>query len=560
MTARSLLILAFPVLAYGFWVSTSFTDLAAGVALFLFGIFCMEQGFKTYQGGTLQSMLNASTDSLGKSLAFGLASSALTQSSSLVSVLTISFLSAELIGLRQGIGIILGANLGTTTGAWLIAGFGLNLQLATYALPMLVFGALLLLQGAKKLNGAGWVLIGLSFLFLGIDYLKDGFATLSGQIDLSRYALTGLRGLLTYTFIGIAATVLMQSSHATLTLIITALAAGQINYENALALAVGANVGTTVTAVVAALGANIAGKRLAAAHLVFNVATGVVALLLMQFLVVAVDTLADWIGIPAENHSLKLALFHTLFNLLGIALILPVTDPLARWLERLLQRDPKLRDQPRYLSTVTLDLPGAAVAVVNKETRHLFSNAFTLIAHGLNLHRSWITGTSDLERLLTDPGPLIEFDIDEYYTRKIKDIYSANIEFISRAQAAATPEFAGAFNALRQANMDVVGAIKAVKHLRKNLSLYMHSENPDIRREYNRFRIRLGEVLRAVAAVRDTEDSAVALLSLDMIRTDILGGQHDAATVADALIRERKITSRMATSLINDGVYAREVI
>ena len=163
-------------LCYGFWASTSFKDIAAGVALFLFGMLCMEQGFKAYSGGALQRILGACTDRLWKSLAFGVVSTTLVQSSSLVSVVTISFLSAELIGLRQGIGIIFGSNLGTTTGAWLIAGFGLKVKLSAYALPMLVFGVLLLVQASRRLKGIGWVLMGVGFLFLGIDYMKEGFS------------------------------------------------------------------------------------------------------------------------------------------------------------------------------------------------------------------------------------------------------------------------------------------------------------------------------------------------------------------------------------------------
>ena len=108
--------------------------------------------------------------------------------------------------------------------------------------------------------------------------------------------------------------------------------------------------------------------------------------------------------------------------------------------------------------------------------------------------------------------------------------------------------------------MDVVAAIKAVKHLRKNLLTYMQSNNPYIRREYNRFRVRIGEVLRSLAVLRNTDDNVVALLSLDRIRVEILGSENEAAIIADALIRDHAITSQMATSLINDGGYVREVI
>ncbi len=560
MLSRILLPSAFLILGYGFWVSNSFKDIAAGVALFLFGMLCMEQGFKAYSGGALQRFLSASTDRLWKSLTFGIVSTTLMQSSSLVSVITISFLSAELIGLKQGIGIIFGANLGTTTGAWVVAGFGLKVKLSAYALPMLVFGVLFLMQASQKLKGIGWVLMGIGFLFLGIHYMKEGFSDFSGQIDLTQYAMTGIAGLLVFTLMGMVATVIMQSSHATLTLIITALAASQISYENALALAIGANVGTTVTAMLGAIGANISGKRLAGAHLVFNLTTGLVALFSIQLLLTAVDTIGAWLGIGADDHTLKLALFHTLFNLLGVVLMLPLVNTMVNWLERLLKKDHSMSDRPRYLSEASLSLPQVALTAATKETKHLFSNAFTIIAHGISLRRATIVSDEDLQKLIEPRAKVIEMDLDEQYARMIKDIYGANIEFLSKAQAAASHQHANAYNSLRRANTDVVSAIKAVKHLRKNLVHYMQSSNPHIRREYNRFRVRIGEVLRSLAVLRDTDDSVVALLSLDRIRVDILGKESEAAEVADGLIRIGAITSQMATSLINDGAYVREVI
>jgi phosphate:Na+ symporter len=144
---RNVLLLAiFALLTYGFWVSPDFKTIAAGVALFLLGMFALEQGFKAFSGGVLETFLKTTTDTTWKSLGFGIVSTTLMQSSSLVSVLTISFLSAGLIALSQGIGIIFGANLGTTTGAWLVAGLGLKVDIAAYAMPMLVFGVIMVFQ------------------------------------------------------------------------------------------------------------------------------------------------------------------------------------------------------------------------------------------------------------------------------------------------------------------------------------------------------------------------------------------------------------------------------
>ena len=133
----------FLLLAYGFWHSTEFKTVTAGVAIFLFGMLSLEEGFKTFTGGTLEKILKKSTNSVAKSMAFGVLTTTVMQSSSLVSVITISFLSAGLLELASAIGIIFGANLGTTTGAWLVAGFGLKVNLSAYAMPMLVFGVIL---------------------------------------------------------------------------------------------------------------------------------------------------------------------------------------------------------------------------------------------------------------------------------------------------------------------------------------------------------------------------------------------------------------------------------
>ena len=317
MLRKALLPIIFLILAWGFWISPQFKEIAAGVAIFLFGMMSLEEGFKAFTGGALERFLQASTNKLWKSLGFGIISTTVMQSSSLVSVITISFLSAELIGLAAGIGIIFGSNIGTTTGAWLVAGIGLKIDIAAYAMPLLVFGVVLMFQNKRALKGFGYILAGIGFLFLGIHYMKTGFETFQDSLDLSQFAMTGFLGLIAYTAVGIVATVVMQSSHATLILGITALAAGQITYENSLAIAIGSNVGTTVTAVLGAMNANVPGKRLAAAHLIFNLTTGAIAIVFISQLAAVVDFVSEAVGIAGDNFTLKFAVFHTLFNIIG---------------------------------------------------------------------------------------------------------------------------------------------------------------------------------------------------------------------------------------------------
>ncbi len=550
--------LIFAVLAYGFWISPDFKQIAAGVAIFLFGMLFLEDGFKAYTGGVLEKILKRTTDKLWKSMTFGVVSTSIMQSSSLVSVITISFLSAGLIGLTAGIGIIFGANLGTTTGAWLIAGFGLKIDIAAYAMPMLVFGIILAFQGSKTAKGLGYILAGLGFLFLGIHHMKEGFETFKDTIDLSQFAVPGFAGLLLYTGIGIFATVVMQSSHATLVITITALAAGQITYENALALAIGANIGTCITAILGAISANVDGRRLAAAHLIFNVTTGVVAIALMNQILVVVDWIAAHIGIAADDWTLKLSIFHSLFNTLGILIMVPLMGTLVKVLYRILPQPKADLVAPLYLNEAVTEFPDTLVETVRKEVLHLYDNAFEVLAHGLNLHRHDIRSDADLAELTQRPDKLMEFDIDEIYGRKVKVLYNAIVEFTSRTQADLPQEHMERIYILREAARDIVEAIKDVKHMRKNLITYIVSDNPNIKAEYNKIRAQLGEILRELTTLRDAGEAA-DLVALDGLRLQMEENDVTLNGDLDRLIREGRITAPMATSLMNDSSYSYDV-
>lgn len=547
------------VLFVGLWFSTDFRVISAGVAIFLFGMISLEEGFRAFSGGNLERLLSRTTDKLWKSLSFGIVSTAIMQSSSLVSVLTISFLSAGLINLAGGLGIIFGANIGTTTGAWLVAGLGLKVDIAAYAMPMLIFGVLLIFQSSKTLKGFGYVLAGLGFLFLGIHYMKDGFSTFKDTIDLSQFAVAGFLGLVIYSLIGTFATVVMQSSHATLVLIVTALAAGQITYDNALALAIGANVGTTITAILGAIGANFQGKQLAAGHLVFNVLTGAVAIVFIHQFTWAVDGISRIIGIAADDYTLKLAVFHTLFNLVGVALMVPLMGRLAAFLGSLFVSPPEDRVAPKYLNEAVLEVPDTLLAALRNETLHLFGNAEEVIAHSLSLHRHTIESDADLTAFADKSREVIEFDLDSIYERKVKALYAAILDFTSQAQPGVSGANLERLRALREAARLIVECVKDAKHLRKNMTRYIKSGNPHIRKEYNALRVRLAMLLRYLHHMSSGPDADFDVLDLDDFKLEIEGTNIMRDGTLDALIRQDRITAFMGSSLMNDMGYARSL-
>ena len=551
------------VLGYGFWISPDFKEIAAGVAIFLFGMISLEEGFKAFSGGLLEKILKKSTDKTYKSIGFGMMATTVMQSSSLVSVLTISFLGAGLIGLAQGIGIVFGANIGTTTGAWLVAGFGLKVKISAYAMPMLVFGVILIFQKAKSLKGIGYILAGLGFLFLGIHYMKDGFEAFKATIDLAAYGGVGLKYLFIFTGIGIFATVVMQSSHATLVLIITALSVGQISYENALALAIGANVGTTITAIIGSMSSNIVGKRLAGAHLIFNVTTGLIAIIFMSQIMWSVDWFSALVGIADDDYTLKLAVFHTIFNVIGVVVMIPFIDKLVVFLESTLkgkdEKEVESYETAQYLNDSVLELSGTAMAAIVRETKHLYINAFEIMAHGLNLKRGNILSTMELEDVIKDGYSKKVVDIDDFYEHHIKGIYGEIIDFATQAQSKMEPEDIEKLYVLKLASRDIVDAVKDTKHLQKNLVKYRNNLNKHIQEQYDGIRIGLAELLRTIDTVSKTseEDEIILLLSkmkVNMQRYDIM-----ANGTLDNLIRNDLISNEMATSLMNDSSYAYEI-
>ena len=547
------------VLAYGFWVSPNFKAIAAGIAIFLFGMLSLEQGFQAFTGGTLERLLRRTTSSTARSLLFGVVSTTLMQSSSLVSVITISFLSAGLITLTAGIGIIFGANLGTTTGAWLVAGFGLKVNIAAYAMPMLAFGIILIFQSSRSLKGIGYILAGLGFLFLGIHYMKEGFDAFKDTINLAEYAVAGYPGVLLFTLIGILATVVMQSSHATLVLTITALAAGQITYENALALAIGANVGTTITAILGAMSANEAGKRLAAAHLIFNVLTGVIAIVFIYQLVSLVNGLSSLVGIAHGDYTLKLAVFHTIFNFLGIIVTLPLINLLVVNLEKYIPEKKPEVDQPKYLSDSSAVFPGTAVEAVRMETLRVYEAALRIIIDGLGMKSTEVLSEIDLKQSLATQSRIHRFDIDAMYERHIKGIYSAIVAFISDTTFSRREESSADLQWLRETNVQLVEAVKDIGLLQENLIDYVASENQNMRDVYNRIRLQIGLIIRDLEELRTSGAGVIDVLSLDALKLLVEEEQDGLNQTIAELIGERAITPAMGSSLINDGTFANEI-
>jgi phosphate:Na+ symporter len=339
--------------------------LIGGLGLFLLGMGMMTDGLKLAAGPALQSILAAATHTRWHALGSGILVTALVQASGAVTVATIGFINAGLLGLAPALWVLFGANVGSTMTGWLVAAVGLKFKIEALALPLIGAGMLLRLIGAGRRGGAfGTALAGFGLLFMGIGLLQQSFTGLAGQLSLPQGdgALTVAAQLL----IGVVMTVLMQSSSASIAIALTAAQGGLIEAQGAAAVVIGANIGTTFTALLAAIGATPNARRAAAAHVIFNLITACVALALLPWLIAALTRAQAALGM-ADDPAMLLALFHTTFNLLGVVLMWPLAAGLTRWLQQRFRAREEDQAQPQFLDDNVLAVPALALDALGRE-------------------------------------------------------------------------------------------------------------------------------------------------------------------------------------------------
>jgi phosphate:Na+ symporter len=545
------------------WFIVSNNDaktIISGIAIFLIGMHYMEEGFKLFSGGALETILERFTSTLPRAIGTGFLATSVVQSSSLVSVIVISFLSAELIGLAQAVGVVFGSNIGTTTTAWLVSSFGLKIKIAQYALPMLIFGVIMQFSKQNSYKGLGSVLIGLGFIFLGIAYMKEGFETLKDGLDLTEYAMEGYLGILVYILFGAVATVIIQSSSATMAIIITALASGQIDYVSALSLAIGANIGTTVTAILGSLASNRNGKRLAVAHLIFNMVTGVLAFIFIYQLKDLVEYLAPMLAIAQDDYAMKLALFHTIFNVIGVLVVAPFTKYMVVFLEGLFSMKEKGRGQPKYLTDEVMEIPSSSLEALRLETIHLYDKCLEAIAHAMNLHRTHIFSDQEVMTVVEHSDKPIHINIDEVYQQEIKNLYSAIVNYASQTQTYMDVEDNQKVYEIKLTARNLIEMVKDIRELQKNLNYYYKHRHNYMINEYNKLRQQLVTILRRIQEIRLSEgESSDVLTQIEVLKEKARDNEMFLTQNVDTLIREHKIDSKMASSLINDVGFTHSI-
>jgi len=346
-----------------------------GLGVFLLGMVIMTDSLKKLAGDRLRLMIFEFTKTPISGASTGALTTAIVQSSSATTVAAVGFVGAGLMSFPNALGIIFGANIGTTITGWMVALLGFKFSIDHFAFPLVFIGVMLRLFASRKVATTGLTIAGFGLIFIGLEHLQSGMANMQALFDFSKLNTDSVLGLLKLVLIGLAFTLVTQSSSAGVAVTLTALFSGIIEFEQAAALIIGMDIGTTVTSWLASLGGTVGAKRTGLSHVIYNFMTAVLALLLITPYIEVINWFFP--NATSENAELALVGFHSFFNLIGVLAILPFTQQFANLIEKILPDSrTKLTDK---LEPKLLESPELALNAVQQTLQILHVALLTLL-------------------------------------------------------------------------------------------------------------------------------------------------------------------------------------
>ncbi|MFC1588734.1 Na/Pi cotransporter family protein [Pseudomonadota bacterium] len=554
-----------------------FTDLLTllgSLGLFLYGMKVMSDSLMMLAGDQMRGILASTTSNRFFALLTGFFITAAIQSSSATTLMVVSFVNASLLTLTEAVGVIMGANIGTTVTAWLIAILGFKVKMSAIALPLVGAGFLLTVSKNENKKQWGYFIVGFALLFIGLQFLKDSVPDIGNNPEalafLAEYTANGYFSVLLFMIIGAVLTLVVQSSSAAMALTLLMCHEGWVPFDIAAAMIVGQNIGTTITANLAAIVGNYHAKRAARAHLIFNVVGAAwIFMIFYPYLNVVANMVEQVDGIsPFMNAAaapIALSLFHTSFNILNAALLIGfltfIVNLSMRMVPEVKEKEIEI-DQPQFLTEPSIQYIETGIKALTDESVRLLQNAaYKVFAHGLGVHRHDLESDQDMHKLLDISPKTIKIDIDLVYATQIKIIYSRILDYATRLQRQAEPthEQIEAIRNILVADRLLVQIVKRMKPLQDNLERYMSSDNETLRREYNVLRRRILKVVREIKRIGPAENLAEHLEKIQNQRSkaekmDVLLTGH-----IEELLVAGEITDEMASSLINDSANAARI-
>lgn len=377
----------------------------AGLGIFLFGMHMMEESIRLLSGAAFRSLIRKYTGTNLKAIFSGMFSTAILQSSSAVSLMVLAFVGAGIMSLTQAIAVMMGTKIGTTATAWIVAVFGFKFDIDAFSLPLIGIGGLgiILLARSPKYVNISKFLVAFGFLFMGLDYMKNSVDQLGHVIDPAMFADYGV---LVFALVGLILTAIMQSSSATIAIVLTMLFSGVITFNSGAAMVIGANVGTTVTVLLGSLGGIVSKKQAALSQLIFTVSTAIITLLVLPVLTWFVLVFLGF----EENLVLGLALFHSIFNVIGVIIFFPFISQLAGFAEDRIQE--KQETFSKYIHNTEPSESDAGMEAFRKEISRQLRHSLLYVDQTIQSGRQ--------AKQIAYPG-LVQYhgEIFEYYTKLV---------------------------------------------------------------------------------------------------------------------------------------------
>ena len=413
-----------------------FLKLIGALGFFIYGMTIMSEGIQKAAGSKMREILSAMTSNRFKGVFTGLFITSIIQSSSATTVMVVSFVNAGLLNLIEAIGVIMGANIGTTVTAWLVAFFGFKFSISAFALPVIAFGFPMMFFKGEKIRALGEFLIGFALLFMGLDALKNAVPDIKNNPEvlyfLSTFSSHGMLSTIFFVGVGTLLTVVIQSSSAAMALTLTLVYKGILPLDVAAAMCLGENIGTTITANLAAIVANVHAKRAAVAHSLFNIIGVVLAVLVFPYYL----RLIGWLWQPVQaflvqyipdlgmnSSEMQLALFHTMFNTINVILLIGFVKQLAWAAEKVVPQKEGEKDDfhLEFIGRGILQTPELSLLEAKKE----IVKYAEIDRKGVAMVRDLINETDEkvqadlIERIkkyeeITDR---IEVEVDRYLTK-----------------------------------------------------------------------------------------------------------------------------------------------
>jgi len=489
----------------------------SGLGIFLFGMSFMESALKEFAGVKFKQWIKNSTSSTSKAILTGAGATALLQSSGVVSLMALSFVSASLISLQGGIGLVFGANIGTTATAWLVAILGFKVKIEAFALPMIGLSSIILtFTKSPKLAATAKIFIGFGLLFFGLEILKDAIEVSAKSINIADFSGYGV---IFFLLLGVVLTTLIQSSSATTAIVLSALSTNIITFEIATAIVIGSNIGSTTTALLGSIGGVPDKKRVALAHFFFNAITAIIILIFMTQLNYFI---LESLGFKTDTVT-ALAVFHTIFNILGVIMLTPFIALLAKFLNSLFIYKKEIKT--KYIHLVEPSESNSALKAVRDEISNLFTKSIKYSLLIMNIKPNDIFNSDKSSNEIVNNGKEeLAFDYKKGYDT-LKEIEIESTKYLNKISQlplneAQTLTLDTLYSSLRES----VYASKTLKDIKNNINEFSQSDEDRVMYYYDSIRINLVNMIQNTLSLKQKDISIDDLIK----KHDILAKENRA--------------------------------